>query len=103
MLKRIMIIVLISLLGTSSFAQEVAQKVGNTINPKEFPHAEEVLPKKVDDKIVIEGSVEKNIDLTLERCIEIALGNNPQINAAFHDVLASDTRIRSNNPPANAL
>ena len=94
MLKRFLIIILISMFGTLSQAEEVAQKTGNTINPKEFPHAEEVLPKKVDDKIVIEGSVEKNIDLTLERCIEIALGNNPQINAAFHDVLASDTRIK---------
>ncbi len=94
MLKRILIIILISMLGGFADAEEVAQKTGNTINPKEFPHAEEVLPKKVDDKIVIEGSVEKNIDLTLERCIEIALGNNPQINAAFHDVLASDTRIK---------
>ena len=82
------------MLGGFANAEEVAQKTGNTINPKEFPHAEEVLPKKVDDKIVIEGSVEKNIDLTLERCLEIALGNNPQINAAFHDVLASDTRIK---------
>ena len=94
MLKRILIIILISMFGTLSQAEEVAHKTGNTINPKEFPHAEEVLPKKVDDKIVIEGSVEKNIDLTLERCLEIALGNNPQINAAFHDVLASDTRIK---------
>ncbi len=94
MLKRFLIIILISMFGTLSQAEEVAQKTGNTINPKEFPHAEEVLPKKVDDKIVIEGSVEKNIDLTLERCLEIALGNNPQINAAFHDVLASDTRIK---------
>ena len=94
MLKRILIIILISMLGGFVNAEEVAQKTGNTINPKEFPHAEEVLPKKVDDKIVIEGSVEKNIDLTLERCLEIALGNNPQINAAFHDVLASDTRIK---------
>lgn len=32
--------------------------------------------------------------MTLERCIELALGNNPQINAAFHDILASDTRIK---------
>lgn len=94
MLKRILIIILISMFGGFANAEEVAQKTGNTINPKEFPHAEEVLPKKVDDKIVIEGSVEKNIDLTLERCLEIALGNNPQINAAFHDVLASDTRIK---------
>lgn len=44
--------------------------------------------------MVIEGSVEKNIDMTLERCIEIALGNNPQINAAFQDILASDARIK---------
>ena len=59
MLKRILIIILISMFGTLSQAEEVAHKTGNTINPKEFPHAEEVLPKKVDDKIVIEGSVEK--------------------------------------------
>lgn len=25
---------------------------------------------------VIEGSVEKNIDMTLDKCIELALGNN---------------------------
>ena len=32
--------------------------------------------------------------MTLARCIEIALGNNPQINSAFHDILASDARIK---------
>ena len=48
--------------------------------------------KKAD--FVIEGSVEKNIDMTLDKCIELALGNNPQINSAFHDILASDTRIK---------
>lgn len=32
--------------------------------------------------------------MTLDKCIELALGNNPQINAAFHDILASDARIR---------
>ncbi len=77
--------------GQSAFALDF----GNEINPKEYPNAEEVLPAKTEGKkVVIQGSVEKNIDLTLERCLEIALGNNPQINAAFHDVLASDTRIR---------
>ena len=49
-------------------------------------------PPKAD--FVIEGSVEKNIDMTLDKCIELALGNNPQINAAFHDILASDARIK---------
>jgi len=58
---------------------------------KEFPTAEEVLPKP---DFVIQGSVEENIDMTLERCIEIALGNNPQIAAAFNDILASDARIK---------
>ncbi len=94
MLKRVISTLLILTLSPTAYAQDIINNVGNTINTKEYPHAEEVLPKKVDDKIVIEGSVEKNIDLTLERCLEIALGNNPQINAAFHDVLASDSRIK---------
>ena len=38
--------------------------------------------------------MKKNIDLTLERCLEIALGNNPRINAAFNDIFASDARIK---------
>ena len=94
MIKRIAIFILIFSLGGFAQAAQTSPQVGNSLNPKEFPHAEEVLPKKVDDKVVIEGSVEKNIDLTLERCIEIALGNNPEINAAFHDVLASDAKIK---------
>ena len=53
------------------------------------------MPKTTEKAdFVIEGSVEKNIDMTLDRCIELALGNNPQINAAFHDILASDSRIK---------
>lgn len=68
--------------------------IGNKIEEKEFPKSEQVLPIKKDDKYVISGSVEKNIDLTLENCIELALGNNPQINSAFQDILASDARIK---------
>ena len=94
MLKKIVIMTFIINLGLSAIGATESVDVGNTINPKEFPQAEEVLPKKINDKVVIEGSVEKNIDLTLERCLEIALGNNPQINAAFHDVLASDAKIK---------
>ncbi len=95
MLKKLLTLCLILGLGQNVYAEVIAQDFGNEINPKEYPHAEEVLPHKNEDKtVVIQGAVEKNIDLTLERCLEIALGNNPQINAAFHDVLASDTRIR---------
>ena len=73
------------------------QSIGNTINEKEFPPAENVLPQKVksaEKPLVIEGSVEENVDMSLERCIELAMGNNPQISAAFQDVLAADSRIK---------
>lgn len=73
-----------------------ADGIGNSVSEKEYPKADAVLPntKTKEPDFVIEGSVEKNIDMTLERCIELALGNNPQINAAFHDILASDSRIK---------
>ena len=73
----------------------LAYDIGNEVNEKEYPSADAVLPKQNDKAdFVIEGSVEKNIDMTLDKCIELALGNNPQINAAFHDILASDARIK---------
>lgn len=67
----------------------------NNINPDEFPNSENVLPKaSINPDFVISGSVEKNIDMTLENCIRLALGNNPEINAAFQDILAADARIK---------
>ena len=68
---------------------------GNEIKPDEYPSPEKVLPRENESsEYIISGSIEKNIDLTLENCIELALGNNPQINAAFQDILASDSRIK---------
>lgn len=92
MLKKIFTISLIlSLNGLNVFSQDI----GNTVNEKEYPQAEKVLPQAKDrTDFIIEGSVEKNIDMTLDMCIELALGNNPQINSAFHDILASDSRIK---------
>ena len=79
MLKKIILLCLITgLTSQYSFCQDI----GNEVNEKEYPD------------FIIEGSVEKNIDMTLDKCIELALGNNPQINAAFHDILASDARIK---------
>ena len=92
MLKKIILLCLIKgFTAPYSFCQDI----GNEVNEKEYPAAEAVLPKKTDKAdFIIEGSVEKNIDMTLDKCIELALGNNPQINAAFHDILASDSRIK---------
>lgn len=92
MLKRIL---LLSLIISMTSTVAIGADIGNKVNEKEYPSADKVLPAnppKAD--FVIEGSVEKNIDMTLDKCIELALGNNPQINAAFHDILASDARIK---------
>ena len=92
MLKRILLISLI--IGMTS-TSAISADIGNKVNDKEYPSADKVLPSNTQKPdFVIEGSVEKNIDMTLDKCIELALGNNPQINAAFHDILASDARIK---------
>lgn len=93
MFKKIIILCLIlNFTGLNAFS---ADDIGNKVNEKEYPPADAVLPQKNGEAdFIIEGSVEKNIDMTLDKCIELALGNNPQINAAFHDILASDTRIK---------
>ena len=92
MLKRILLISLI--IGMTS-TSAISADIGNKVNENEYPSADKVLPSNTSKAdFVIEGSVEKNIDMTLDKCIELALGNNPQINAAFHDILASDARIK---------
>lgn len=90
------IILLISLVNIPAFG-EYTTDIGNSINEKEYPKAEKVLPqedKKPENPPIISGSVVKNVDMTLDRCIELALGNNPEINAAFQEILASDARIK---------
>ena len=67
----------------------------NVIDETEFPKSSDVLPDtNTNSKVIISGSVEKNINLDLNSCIFLALGNNPRISAAFNDVLASDARIK---------
>lgn len=93
LLKRIILLSLI--ISFININTSLAYDIGNEVNEKEYPSADAVLPKQNDKAdFVIEGSVEKNIDMTLDKCIELALGNNPQINSAFHDILASDARIK---------
>ena len=70
------------------------KNAGNTIDKNEFPNSELVGPFTKNNDNVISGSVVKDIDMNLGDCIRIALGNNPEINAAFQDILASDARIK---------
>ena len=69
--------------------------MGNDIQKEEYPDSRDVEPKKEsDDSMVIQGSVENTVDISLEECMKFALGNNPRIQAAMQDVFASDARIR---------
>ncbi len=43
---------------------------------------------------VISGSINYTVDMTLDNCIKIALGNNPEILSAFEDILANDSKIK---------
>lgn len=97
MFKKIISLTLILGLTCIPSSAKIKQDIGNKINEKEYPSSEKVLPQKPgneEQSITIEGSVQKNVDMTLDKCIELALGNNPQINAAFQDILASDARIK---------
>ena len=93
--KYILLITFVIIIMLLPLQNVEAKGTGNKLNSDEFPQGENVLPNvEVKPDFVIAGSVEKNIDMTLDNCIRLALGNNPQINAAFQDILASDARIK---------
>lgn len=90
-MKKLLIILLILFCQIEAYSLEL----GNKINSKEYPNSEMVMPtEKSKSDIIISGSVEKNIEMSLDNCIWLALGNNPQISAAFQDILAADARIK---------
>ncbi len=92
-MHKFLVFILIFTLMTNLTA--FAQYAENKLNANEFPQSENVLPKsEFNPDFVISGSIEKNIDMTLDNCIRLALGNNPSIKAAFQDILAADARIK---------
>lgn len=90
-MKNLIIAFLIILNPLSCYSLDL----GNKINVNEYPTPEKVMPiEGTSFDVIISGSVEKNIEMSLNNCIWIALGNNPQISAAFQDILAADARIK---------
>lgn len=71
-------------------------QLGNEIQKEEYPDSSDVEPKVVtsEETTVISGGVEEVMDVSLDECLRVALGNNPRIQAAMQDVFASDARIR---------
>lgn len=80
-------------------SEKIINKVlGNSIAKEEYPKDSEVLPaeteqNKKEKEFLIEGSVEKCLDVNLADCLKLALGNNPRIKIAINDTLASHSRI----------
>ena len=70
-----------------------AYKLGNTLDSKEYPETI-MLEEDKDNAKVISGTITKTIDINLSNCIQIALGNNPEIDYAFQDILANDAKIK---------
>lgn len=115
-MKKILSTVLILMLGLSpafgfGTKQNTRDKIleeslGNSIIEQEYPAADMVAPlmpvipaavsnspDEAKPDLVIEGSVEKLLDVTLNDCLKLAMGNNPRIKAALNDSLASHSRI----------
>jgi len=91
--------ILVSMLGSSCEASiwKRSLELGNKIQKEEYPEGKNVEPIRNDEiteNTVIEGGVQEYIDISLEDCLRLALGNNPRIQAAMQDVFASDARIR---------
>ena len=70
-----------------------AFEIGNDLDESEYPDTIRI-EEEIDSEKVISGSVEKNIDMNLRNCIQIALGNNPEINAAFQNILVNDAKLK---------
>jgi outer membrane protein TolC len=89
--KFVLVIVFLFLTVNLGFCMEL----NNAINADEFPPMNSVPPESENySDTIISGAVSKTLVISLDECIKIALGNNPQINAAFHDILASDARVK---------
>lgn len=76
----------------------LTETVNKSIVKEGYKSGDKVL--NVDDSqstderdLVIQGSVEKTLDVNLADCLKLALGNNPKIKSALSEAMASHERI----------
>lgn len=98
MKKFIIFLIMITLCQSSAMAAFWNKDVqlGNEIKKEEYPESVEVEPKgePEENRTLIVGGIEEVMDISMEECLRLALGNNPRIQAAMQDVFASDARIK---------
>jgi len=102
MINRFLVLILLSIFLFQQTAiaafwdKENKSQLGNELQKEEYPESIDVEPKieAKNESLVITGGVEEVMDISLDECLRIALGNNPKIQAAMQDVFASDARIK---------
>ncbi len=95
-LLKFLLLSVLFIICNSVAASDNAESYGNRINQSEYPVSSDVEPKINSNKdlAVLEAGVENTINVNLDDCIRLALGNNPRIQSAMQDVFASNTRIK---------
>ncbi len=98
-MKKIILILIIIMLSNSvvySAKYNIGSEFGNTINSTEYPESADVEPKikQNQNREVLKTGIENTIEVNLDDCLRLALGNNTRIQSAMQDVFASDARLR---------
>ncbi len=96
MKKLLLILLLCSILNCPANAILFRKTWHNS--KQKYPASEEVEPKvqlsEDGNSATISAGIENIIEVNLEDCLKLALGNNPRIQSAMQDVFASDARIK---------
>ncbi len=100
MKKLILILLLCSIFNCDAHAVLWTRNgaVGNEINEKEYPLSSDVEPTGAslseNKQTTLNAEVENTIEVNLDDCIRLALGNNPRIQSAMQDVFVSDAKYK---------
>ena len=93
LIKIVSTIVIFFLCYNFVFAENLAYK--NNTKLSDYPSSSDVEPKINNSSIkTLEAGVENIIDVNLDDCLKLALGNNPKIQSAMQDVFTADARIK---------
>lgn len=100
MKKIIYVLILIVIINSSSFAAPLSDKndYNYVVKQKDYPKSSDVEPKigtdYKDTGAELKAGIENTIEVNLEDCIKLALGNNPRIQSAMQDLFTSDARLK---------
>ena len=94
MMRRVLLCLILLIIFTSlSVVLGEENEYGNKINVSEYPAGVDVEPK-ISNKDTLRLGIENTIEVNLDDCLRLALGNNPRIQSAMQDVFSADARIK---------